>query len=748
LVLYFIQGPGNYRDVVQNRRSDVLFNPRIGSFNVKMFLSFIQADGYEPLTVEAVSFTMKDKNECELVATRAVGEADGHRAQREALTEMLHAGPFRPGQIFLLMEQQNIELIISRQEFVDMVAASSTYEPVASYTTGFWADHWTYYVDLIESYLSIYPDWEQRIMFDEKLPYFFSPAFVNPRDLKYVLSVSYDGKGKHVRQLNATLQNDDDKMEEIKRIQNVTGYYETECNWQHDQNGKTFTSSPIAKLLLLATLKFATRDAYGMGIEYEGGRPGWNDANNGLVGMLGSGMPETFELVVLMRYILGAIRRYHHEIVVPQELYELIQQIQAALSVLTIEYVEDNILDMTVPSALFKYWDTVANARELYREKTKIYFTGVTKSIHFGEMQDILELWLKELEVGIARAIRIGTHGENDDGKYGITPTYFSYNVTQWEETYVFNVNGHAYVRAKAFEVGLFPLFLEGPTRMFKTIKRPKHTSGRTSIANHIYELVRRSPLRDKNLHMYTISASLKGQNFDMGREMGFAPGWLENQSVWLHMSYKFYLELLRHGLYDQFYDELMSGGMLPFMDPTMYGRSLMECSSFIASSAFDDPKMHGRGFLARLSGSTAEYLSMWILMMIGPNPFRLNPVDGELQFHLLPALPRWLFRPASNKSDTENIMQSGGSPQSPIPIQSSSTSLPSLTFKLFGAIDVTYFHNRGEDDLFDVEPSRYEVLFRDGTVFNVNGPMITGELADKIRRVVFVATIDVYFEY
>lgn len=714
-----------------------------------MFLSFIQADGYEPLTVQAVAFTINDKKECERVATRAVGEADGHRAQREALTELLHAGPFRPGQIFLLMEQQNIELMISRQEFIDMVAAASTYEPVASYTTGYWADHWTYYVDLIDSYLSIYPDWEQRIMFDEKLQYFYSPAFVNPRDQKYVLSVSYDGKGKHVRQLNATVQADDDKMEEIKRIQNRTGWYEMECNWQHDQNGETFTSSPIAKLFLLATIKFATRDAYGMGIEYEGGRPGWNDANNGLVGMLGSGMPETFELVVLMKYILGATRRYHHEIVVPEELYELIQQIQDALAVVAAEYVDESILDLTVPPALLTYWDTVATARELYREKTKIYFTGVTKAIHFVELQELLERWLNELDLGIARAMKIGTRGENDDGEYGITPTYFSYNITQWEETNLLDVNGHAFVRAKAFEVGLFPLFLEGPTRMLKTIKKSKHISGKTSTANQMYELVRRSPLHDKNLQMYTISASLKGQNSDMGREMGFAPGWLENQSVWLHMSYKFYLELLRHGLYDQFYGEMLSGGMLPFMDPKVYGRSLMECSSFIASSAFDDPKMHGRGFLARLSGSTAEYLSMWILMMIGPNPFRLNPVDGELQFLLIPALPRWLFRVASNTTDALNIIQSGGSPPPPMPIQSSGTVLlPSVTFKLFGAIDVTYYHNRGDEDLFNVEPSRYVVLFQDGTIFNVNGPIITGELADKIRRVVFVATIDVYFEY
>ena len=53
----------------------------------------------------------------------------------------------------------------------------------------------------------------------------------------------------------------------------------------------------------------------------------------------------------------------------------------------------------------------------------------------------------------------------------------------------------------------------------------------------------------------------------DIGRMMAFTPGWLENQSVWLHMSYKFYLELLRAGLYEEFYTEIKTG-LVPFMDP------------------------------------------------------------------------------------------------------------------------------------------------------------------------------------
>ena len=51
---------------------------------MKSFLSFIQADGYEPLSVEAVVFMIPSEETCLKIATRAVGPADGYRAQREA----------------------------------------------------------------------------------------------------------------------------------------------------------------------------------------------------------------------------------------------------------------------------------------------------------------------------------------------------------------------------------------------------------------------------------------------------------------------------------------------------------------------------------------------------------------------------------------------------------------------------------------------------------------------------------------
>ena len=281
---FFSEGPGNFRDVAQNRRNDVIINPRIGSFNVKLFLTFIQADGYNPLSVEAVVFTIDDKEECNRLAATAVGYADGHRADRENLAEILCDGAFRFGQLAQMIEEQNIFIMTNLPELIDNVAASATVHPMAVSKQGYWADHWTYYIDLIQTFLEIYPDREETLLFDERLPYYFSSLAVRPRSEKYVLSKSYNGKYHHVRQLDPSYEVAKRRKEMKKFINNSSGWYEIEAHYQHDKKGHIVSSAPIAKLFLLATVKFATRDAYGMAIEYEGGKPGWNDAMNGLVG--------------------------------------------------------------------------------------------------------------------------------------------------------------------------------------------------------------------------------------------------------------------------------------------------------------------------------------------------------------------------------------------------------------------------------------------------------------------------------
>jgi hypothetical protein len=92
-------------------------------------------------------------------------------------------------------------------------------------------------------------------------------------------------------------------------------------------------------------------------------------------------------------------------------------------------------------------------------------------------------------------------------------------------------------------------------------------------------------------------------------------------------------LGLLKAGLYTEFFNEIKTN-LTCFMDPAVYGRSTLENSSFIASSINPDPYVRGQGFVARLSGSTAEMLSIWAYMMFGKKPF-IN--DGELKLNLKP---------------------------------------------------------------------------------------------------------------
>eukprot|EP00957_Ditylum_brightwellii_P212059 15366916-Ditylum_brightwellii.AAC.1 len=723
---FFSQGPGNFRDMAQNRRIDVIFNPHIGSFNVKMFLSLIQADGYNPLSVESVTFTIKDKQICDDIAAEAIGRAEKAQAQREALSNILHQGPFRPGQLFELMKEQLITPLVDRHTFINRVAAAADVSPMGIYKTGFWSDHWTYIMDLLESYLLIHPDGEEHLLFDQLLPYFFSPASVRPRSEKYVLSLNVNGDGYHIRQLDATV--DDAQKKEYMELfmNNCTGWYDECANWQHADDGTRFQSSPIAKLLLLASLKFASRDAFGMGIEYEAGRPGWNDALNGLVGMVGSGMPETYELDYMLRYIKSVLDKYNRPVILPVELSDLINQITMALDVLAEnegdgvlnEAVSEQVNITLVPSALFDYWDTVATAREYYREQTRVIFSGMTKEWPAAEISVILSRWINEVERGIERAMIIGYHvGDNSTGSSGLTPTYFSYNITKWERTGNRNEEGHALVLPLEMEVKRTPLFLEGPARMMKTATKEK--------VRKIYNNVKESDLRDEELKMYKISASLKGQSYDMGRVTVFPAGWLENESIWVHLSYKFYLELIRKGLYKEFYEELTSGGMFPFMNPSVYGRSPMECTSFIASSAFTDPSKQGRGYLPRLSGTTAEFLSMWALMMIGPEPFYVNQTTNMLHMQLVPAVPLWFFQGDDTSAKIKKTL--------------------TISFNLFSSINVTY-HNSLGTDLFGISPNRYEVGLRDGSILRINGSVLPTDIAVSIRQVVLINTIDAYF--
>jgi hypothetical protein len=442
--------------------------------------------------------------------------------------------------------------------------------------------------------------------------------------------------------------------------------------------------------------------------------------------MVGSGMPETYELLLLLKYVKKVVDTYKRSVVIPSELGKMIKVVNEELKKLKeAGYVEEDAPAPDVPPALFAYWDVVASARESYRNDVQYYFSGNLTTLTAGSVSKMVGNWIAEVEIGITRSFKFATKGYGDDGQSGIPACFFAYEVTDWDENGNRNSVGLPLVNAKAMSVKIFPLFLEGPVRYMKTIEDDSEKMV------DMYNRVLNSGLRDDVLKMYFLSASLQGQSYDMGRQIAFAPGWLENQSIWMHMSYKYYLELLRGKLYDQFFSEMKGGGILPFMDPIVYGRSLMECSSFIASSAFPDPSIVGEGFLARLSGSTAEFMDIWKLMFIGPKLFSLNEA-GELEMQLQPAIPSWLFANEDEGSSTAGTTK----------FDDDGNHL--VSFKLFASIVVTY-HNPGGVNRFGESPVKYVVTMPDDSSVTFDSPTIPAEMAETIRRMK-VKTIDAFF--
>jgi hypothetical protein len=179
-------------------------------------------------------------------------------------------------------------------------------------------------------------------------------------------------------------------------------------------------------------------------------------------------------------------------------------------------------------------------------------------------------------------------------------------------------------------------------------------------------------------------------------------------------MEYKYLLNVLKAGLYEEFFEDFKQI-LIPFQDPGVYGRSPLENSSFIVSSAHPDESMHGAGFVARLSGSAAEFLSMWSVMMAGHKPFFMQ--DGQLCLSLRPVLPGWLFAEDGT-----------------------------VTFKFLGYCEVTY-HNPHRLDTFTggLRPHKIALYTEDEHAIVLTGDVIGPPYATKVREGQ-IASIHVYF--
>ena len=669
---FYSQGNGNFRDINQNRRQEVWFNPGVKDSNIKSFMSLIQADGYNPLVVKGSKFWMDQEKMPPLLELVV---------QPDKLIPFLQK-PFTPGSLLDFLDQQDIALHTSPTDFLHQTLQAAEQCFDADFGEGYWTDHWTYNLDLIHSFLAIYPDERGNMLFEKNtIPFFESPVFVEPRRKKYVLD------GGKPRQYSA-ISWDKEKAALIASRQKAPKLMRTENGY-----GPIFRTSVFGKLTILALLKFSTMDPLGMGIEMEAGKPSWCDALNGLPGLFGSSMSETFELLLLLDFLLEQMPK-NGALELPVEAHELMRNVFNHLQ--DYQTSQNNDRD-------FLYWDAVATARETYRQETRFGFNGRLASIPFPDLSDSLTLCREKVQDGIQRAVVANG---------GMPPTYFTYSIKEYE--ILCDTNGETlkdnqqrpYLRARSFVQKTLPLFLEAPVHMIKSVKNK-------SAALAIHQQIRDSDLYDPALKMYKTNVSLEDQSFEIGRLRVFTPGWLENESIFLHMEYKYLLELLKAGLYQEFFEDF-SQALIAFQDPDRYGRSPLENSSFLVSSAHPDKTLHGNGFVARLTGATAEFLHIWNLMMIGKNPFTID--NGELCLQLQPALPGWLF-------DQEGR----------------------LSFTLFGQCTVTYFNPQKKDTFAENGTPQTMHIFIGDEKIEIQGNRISSPYAALVRAG-SVRRIDVFF--
>lgn len=576
---YYSQGNGNFRDVNQNRRCDTFFTPYVGAENIVKFYSLIQLDGYNPLAVEKVTYTLTEE---------AAGEIFDKftQEQKEELLSFL-SKPFTPGAFFAKLEELGVTDLDREEHYFSQVMERAKSAVNADFGEGYWSDHWTYNLDLIESYLQIFPEKEKELLFQTPITFYRSQAMILPRKKRYVKTEN------GIRQYNF--------LKESKAGEKLL----KECFGQGDVVKVTL----LEKLVLLCATKYAALDAYGCGVEMEGGRPGWYDALNGLPGLLGSSMAETYELARMLAFTIGRLEKYSPEM----ELLAEVAELTAKMGEITGRHMQDILSGRE----LLDFWNERNDVKEAYWEKTFTGISGARTTVESGVLIENLKLMREAVQAGIRKACA---------GGEGICPTYFTYEVKSFTE----DEEG---ILPEHFEQNSIPLFLEGPVRFLK-LERPLEEK------RALYQKVKGSDLYDKVLQMYKVNASLAEASIEIGRAKAFTPGWLENESIWLHMEYKYLLELLRSGMYEEFAEDFHKAA-IPFLDPAKYGRSIYENSSFIASSRNPNKAYHGQGFVARLSGSTVEFLSMWIGMMFG----RLFTCeDGRLTLSFTPLLPAYLL--------------------------------------------------------------------------------------------------------
>lgn len=667
---YFSQGNGNYRDINQNRRCDTWFNPEIKDENLINFFNLIQTDGFNPLVVKGTTFTLKNELQFKDALNTLAEEKDAPK-----LITFL-SKPFTPGDVILFIKENNIRLRVSYDDFLNILLTHSLKNQEAEHGEGFWTDHWAYNLDLLDAYLGVYPEKLKEIVFDKRAFTFYdNTETIRPRNEKYVLWLGKPRQLHSVAPCNS-------KRELIKKRAIQPNVVRAQYG-----NGEIYQTTLINKLLCLLANKTASLDPSGCGIEMEADKPNWFDALNGLPGLFGSSVNETFEAKRLAIFIKETIEKCGiKKVSITEEVYIFL----TALDKLTSKYLSDSS-----DKKDFEYWDKSYSLKEEYRKRSRFGLSGQELDLETSQLLNFLNNCLEKLNLGIDKA---------RDTKKNIYYGYFINEVTDYTQ------QGGSIKPTKFNQVKL-PFFLEPQVHALRL-------TGNTQKAKQLHEATKKSALFDKKLKMYKSTTSLRSMPEEIGRCRVFTPGWLEHESVWLHMEYKYLLEILKCGLFEEFYAEFKNV-LIPFQKPARYGRSILENASFLVSSAFPDKTLHGNGFVARLSGSTAEFLQIWLIMNAGLKPFLLND-KNELNLQFKPILAGWLFTKRSK----------------------------AYSFNFLSRVTVTY-HNPKRKDTFGKNGAKLrKIMFTDsnGRPIEISSGTIPSPYAEQIRSRQ-IKRIDIYLE-
>lgn len=683
---YYSQGNGNFRDINQNRRYDVWFNTDVYDSVLRYFWNLIQLDGYNPLGVQGLTYEMKEPDAV-LPLLHGLDEATQCR-----LVEKL-SKPFTPGELLLFLEQE----LRCAAEIVDhlflpiMERAQEVLS--ADPKEGFWVDHWMYNLDLIEAFAGIYPDKVLDVWLTTKAYTYYDNWDTGvPSDQRYYL-VNGEGRQKYCYKSDAEKKTMIQSRESRRHMARTNG-----------GKGEIYHTNLLVKTMTLAANKLASFDPFVTGLEMDASRPGWCDAVNGLPGIFGSSTGEVFALGRMFGQIKEILQRAPEEsIAFPEEVADFLTALGELLKSLP-----QNV------SQQYQFWKSSHQLRDAYLKKIRLGLNGNEIVWKTDQVLDFINRAASLVDQAKARAYQ----PEN-----GIYTTYFYHKVTRWSELGepVFNRKDNTTeirIWPETFEQYRTPSFLEGQVHALRSKTNPKE-------AEDLYQAVHQSDLFDEKLEMYKVCADLTEAPYEIGRSRIFPRGWLENESVFLHMEYKYLLEVLRSGLIDQFYSELPKL-LVCYMDPEVYGRNPLENCSFIVTSGNPQPELHGRGFVARLSGSTAEMVHMWVMLCFGRRPFTVR--DGVLTLEFQPILHPDLF--TREKTSLEMAASDG---------QMTSIEIPENSFaaKFLGKTLVIY-RNAQRKSTFGQNAARVKQMIlwkNDGTQFAVEGSCLLGELAEQVRQ-------------